>query len=59
MTRAHAAEQLLKHGPLLFSEFREITGWPADVCSKTLDHLRRRGVVLYPQLSRYGIWESA
>lgn len=36
MTRVHAARQLLALGPLTPREFREITGWPGEVCRNTI-----------------------
>jgi DNA-binding transcriptional regulator GbsR (MarR family) len=46
MTRTYIAKRLLEHGPLTFSEFREITGWPPNSCSKALDGLRKYGVAI-------------
>jgi hypothetical protein len=38
-TRMHAARQLLRLGPLTFSEFVEITGWPVKTCRGVLSYL--------------------
>jgi hypothetical protein len=46
MTKAHAARQLLRHGPLALCEFVAITGWPYKTCIKTLRNLRGAGQVV-------------
>lgn len=45
MTRTHAAYQLLRHGPLNASDFKEITGWTTYTCEHALKRLRKRGKV--------------
>ena len=54
MTRSHCALCLLALGPLKFREFREITGWPARDCTRTLDYLQETGRVV-----RDGMWRIA
>lgn len=39
MTRTHAARQLLALGPLSFSQFSDITGWPIAACRRVLSYL--------------------
>jgi len=39
MTRTHAARQLLALGPVTFSEFVTITGWPVPACRRVLSYL--------------------
>jgi hypothetical protein len=39
MTRTHCARQLLAHGPLTFSDFVTITGWPVPACRRVLSYL--------------------
>ena len=46
MTRAHAALQLLRLGPLTLHEFVEITGWGDHrIATTTLRHLLRKELV--------------
>jgi hypothetical protein len=45
MSAAHCARKLLAHGPLAFAEFHAITGWPKRRCHKTLEYLKRIGLV--------------
>lgn len=42
MTRSHAAIQLLRLGPLSFSDFRAITGWPRNVVRWVISDLLER-----------------
>lgn len=46
MTRTHAARQLLRHGPLAMSEFKEITGWPQKQAHNTIKALLSTGAVV-------------
>jgi predicted transcriptional regulator len=39
MTYTYAAKRLLEHGPLTFTEFREITGWMRRTCEVALRNL--------------------
>jgi hypothetical protein len=39
--KTYYGERLLRHGPLAYGEFREITGWQPEVCEAVLDHMRR------------------
>jgi DNA-binding HxlR family transcriptional regulator len=58
MTRVHAAKKLLEHGPLMFEEFRSITGWPSLVCQDTLGHLKQRGIIRHNgQHNSRTLWE--
>ena len=47
MTRTYAARQLLRHGPLNFRQFHEITGWTAKQCGKTLWSLIGTGGIVH------------
>jgi hypothetical protein len=47
MTRTHAAQRLLAHGPLTFREFVEITGWSRYACMKTLGWLQETSRVVW------------
>ncbi len=46
MTRTYTAKRLLEHGPLTFGELVTITGWTVSQCRKTVECLRRTGVVI-------------
>jgi hypothetical protein len=35
------AHNLLKLGPLVYGEFREITGWQPDECEAVLAHMKK------------------
>lgn len=43
MTRIYAAYHLLEHGPLSYSEVKEITRWSASTVCWVLNHLVERG----------------
>lgn len=45
MTRMHAAHQVLRLGPLSLPDFVEVTGWRYRSCVRTLQALRRRGLI--------------
>lgn len=45
MTRDHAALQLLAHGPLTRTEFREITGWHPRAADQVVARLRYAGLI--------------
>lgn len=58
MTRAHAAIQLLKHGPLTLGEFMTITGWRSYTgCVKVLSRLRAAGAVRLTRRGAYAVSE--
>lgn len=59
MTRDHAAVQLLRHGPLLRSEFVAITGWPESSCVKVIGRLRDAGVVKLLRAAGMAMWALA
>lgn len=56
MTRTEAAQKLLQHGPLKFSEFQAITGWPAPQCSRALKNLSRTKRAATVHKGRYSVW---
>lgn len=43
MTRTHALRCLLEHGPLTWSELREITGWPEGSLKSAVARLLEYG----------------
>ncbi|MCC2632158.1 MAG: hypothetical protein K0S48_44 [Ramlibacter sp.] len=53
MTRTYAAKRLLEHGPLTFTEMREITGWPARVVAGALRSLMETGVAVAERCGRH------
>lgn len=60
MSRTYAARKLLEHGPLMFHEFVEITGWPPRACTAILISLRRQGIVRRRcNRQAYTVWRLA
>lgn len=59
MTRAHAAQQLLRLGPLTLGEFITFTGWPVRVARKTLANLCQDGRVSFRGSPHKGVYEVA
>lgn len=57
MTRTHAAQQLLAHGPLTFSEFMAITGWTWAQCRKTIGSLQADGRIYSETRGVYAVAE--
>jgi len=49
MTRKHAAQRLLQHGPLAMADFVAITGWPKDQAVRTLQSLLAQGSITSTQ----------
>lgn len=45
MTRMHALQQLLKHGPLTFAEMVEVTGWTKEQVTRTKKNLVEKRLV--------------
>jgi DNA-binding IclR family transcriptional regulator len=59
MSRDHAALQLLRLGPLRYSEFVEITGWPRSSAYKVLARLCDAKLIRRTRFLRYEVWEAA
>ncbi|WP_225784683.1 hypothetical protein [Xenophilus sp. Marseille-Q4582] len=57
MTRAYAARQLLRLGPLTLGEFVTCTGWPIAAARKTLAALVEAGQVVYRGNTQRGVYE--
>lgn len=41
--KTYYGRRLLEHGPLTPREFREITGWPSQLCAHVLERLSNTG----------------
>lgn len=54
MTRAHAAIQLLRLGPLARAEFIEITGWPRQSADRVLSLLCQANQI---HRCKFGVYE--
>jgi hypothetical protein len=54
VTRTYAARKLLALGPLQFSEFVAITGWPYRACRGVISHLQATGRIVWD-----GAWRLA
>ena len=50
MTRAYAALRLLEHGPLIFRDFVQITGWGVSASSLVLQRLAASGEVIHKNI---------
>jgi hypothetical protein len=59
MTRPYALRQLLKHGPLSFTELREITGWPTTILSTLVQRQMETGAIYPLNLSRRRVYVLA
>jgi hypothetical protein len=55
MTKAHAARKLLELGPLMFDDFKEITGWDYKTCRWVLSYLVDRCGVVWRGGEMYGL----
>lgn len=54
MSRAYALLQLLKHGPMRWSELVEVTGWPLDELQGLTDAGIQAGAIKRIRLGRGG-----
>ena len=61
MTRTHALQMLLEHGPLTWTEILEVTGWRTKIAASALRRLCHAGAVIrVPQWRLYcGMGHSA
>lgn len=46
MTKTYAAKRLLEHGPLTFTEMRQITGWRYATLESALRNLMESGLAV-------------